>query len=252
MCLAAPKSYAGFAATRFMLGFAEGAVSPAFVTITSIWYKKREHTLRTAFWVSMNSIAQTIGCLLMYGIGKTLPTNSLAPWRVLFLICGAITVLAGVLFYFLMPGGPNEAWFLTARERRVLSLRMAAENEGGDKTSFSMLQFRETMLDPKAWCVFWFGVLITMQSPVLTFASFIIKAIGYNKLDTMLYTAPSGLVQGVWVWVGVVACFLFPMHRAYVLVFLAVPPIIGNILMLTLPASAQWPLIASAWLVSDI
>lgn len=48
MCLAAPTSFAGFAAVRFLLGFAEGAVSPAFITITSIWYRKDEHAIRTA------------------------------------------------------------------------------------------------------------------------------------------------------------------------------------------------------------
>lgn len=46
MCLAAPKSFPGFAAVRFLLGFAEGAVSPAFVTITSIWYQKKDHAMR--------------------------------------------------------------------------------------------------------------------------------------------------------------------------------------------------------------
>ena len=49
MCLAAPKSFAGFAAVRFLLGFTEGAVSPAFVTITSIWYQKSEHATRTGY-----------------------------------------------------------------------------------------------------------------------------------------------------------------------------------------------------------
>jgi len=49
MCLAAPKNFAGFAAVRFLLGFAEGAVSPAFVTITSVWYRKEEHATRTAY-----------------------------------------------------------------------------------------------------------------------------------------------------------------------------------------------------------
>lgn len=49
MCLAAPKNFAGFAAVRFLLGFTEGAVSPAFVTITSIWYRKKEHPLRVGY-----------------------------------------------------------------------------------------------------------------------------------------------------------------------------------------------------------
>ena len=164
------------------------------MTITSIWYSKKEHTVRTALWITMNGVAQVIGCLLMYGIGKN-KSLTIAPWRVLFIICGALTVAAGIGFFLLMPSGPKNAWFLNEREKKVLTLRLATEREGGDKTTFSFSQFKETMLDAKAWMVFWFGVLVTMQSPVLTFASLVIESIGYSKLDTMLYTAPSGAVQ---------------------------------------------------------
>lgn len=115
----------------------------------------------------MNGVAQIVGCLLMYGIGKN-TSLSLAPWRVLFLICGALTSAAGVVFYILMPNGPRDAWFLDARQKEVLSLRMVQDREGGDKTNFSMAQLRETLSDPKPWFVFAFGVLVTMQSPVLT------------------------------------------------------------------------------------
>lgn len=122
---------------------------------------------RRSLWVSMNGIAQVIGCLLMYGIGKN-SALPLQPWRTLFLVCGGLTCAAGFLFFFLMPSGPKDAWFLTAREKEVLSLRMARDREGGDKTAFSMRQLIESLLDVKVWFVFAFGVLVTMQSPVLT------------------------------------------------------------------------------------
>lgn len=115
----------------------------------------------------MNGVAQVVGCLLMYGIGKNM-SLSLAPWRVLFLICGALTSAAGVVFFILMPNGPKDAWFLDARQKEVLSLRMVQDREGGDKTNFSVAQLREALSDPKSWFVFAFGVLVTMQSPVLT------------------------------------------------------------------------------------
>ncbi|KAF4972849.1 hypothetical protein FSARC_675 [Fusarium sarcochroum] len=249
MCLAAPQNFAGFATVRFLLGFSEGAVSPAFVTITSIWYRKSEHTLRTALWVTMNGIAQVVGCLLMYGIGKN-TALSLDPWRTLFLVCGAMTVVAGIAFFTLMPNGPRDAWFLSPREREVLSMRMAHDREGGDKTSFSLGQLRETMLDPKAWMVFWFGVLLTMQSPVLTFASLVIKSIGYTQLETMLYTAPSGAVQIGLLWVGVGLCALFPQQRTLVVLFLIIPPLIGNVFLMKLDVSAGWGLIAASWVAS--
>lgn len=115
----------------------------------------------------MNGVAQIIGCLLMYGIGKN-TSLTLAPWRVLFLICGALTSAAGVVFFVLMPNGPKDAWFLDTRQKEVLSLRMVQDREGGDKTNFSVAQLREALCDLKSWFVFAFGVLVTMQSPVLT------------------------------------------------------------------------------------
>lgn len=122
---------------------------------------------RSRLWVSMNGVAQVIGCLLMYGIAKN-TALPLQPWRTLFLVCGGVTIATGIVFFFLMPNGPNDAWFLTIREKEVLSLRMAKDREGGDKTAFSMRQLRESLLDVKVWFVFVFGVLVTMQSPVLT------------------------------------------------------------------------------------
>lgn len=250
MCLAAPQDYAGFAAVRFLLGFTEGAVSPAFVTITSIWYRKQEHATRTALWVTMNGIAQVVGCLLMYGIG----TNSalgLQPWRTMFLICGALTVAIGVAFYFFMPQGPNDAWFLTTREKEVLSMRMAHSREGGDKTNFSIRQLKETMLDVKAWFVFAFGVLVTMQSPVLQFASLVIQGLGYSGAETVLYTAPSGAVQIVFLWIGVMLCWVFPRYRTFVVVVMSIPPLIANVFLMQLDESAGWGLIVASWLVSS-
>ncbi|KAH7035851.1 major facilitator superfamily transporter [Microdochium trichocladiopsis] len=251
LCLAAPQNFAGFAAVRFLLGFTEGAVSPAFVTMTSIWYQKSEHATRTALWVSMNGIAQVFGCLIMYGIGHN-SSLALQPWRTMFLVCGAMTTFAGLLFYFLMPNGPKDAWFLTAREKEVLSLRMAKDRDGGDKTSFSTAQLSEALKDPKAWFVFWFGVLVTMQSPVLTFASLVINTIGYDKFQTMLYTAPSGAIQVVFLWIGVFLCWLFPRDRTLVVLVLIIPPLIGNVLLMKLSLNSGWGMIAASWMASCI
>ncbi|RMZ27283.1 hypothetical protein D0859_08659 [Hortaea werneckii] len=251
MCLAAPQNFAGFAAVRFLLGIAEGAVSPAFVTITSVWYRKGEHASRTALWISMNGLAQIVGCLLMYGIGKNGALN-IQPWRVLFLVCGAMTVAAGVGFYLFMPNGPNEAWFLNARQKHVLSLRMVKDREGGDKTSFSSSQFKETVKDVKAWFAFWFGVLVTMQSPVLTFASLVIKGLGYDKFQTLLNTAPSGAVQIAMLWLGILCCTLLPKNRTFVAMALCIPPLIGNVFLMKLTADDGWGMIVAAWISSCI
>ncbi|KAI8236208.1 major facilitator superfamily transporter [Colletotrichum sp. SAR 10_99] len=69
MTLGATRDFHTLAAARFFLGFAEGAVSPAFIIITSNWYRRREHPIRVATWVSMSGVSQILGALMMYGIG---------------------------------------------------------------------------------------------------------------------------------------------------------------------------------------
>lgn len=125
------------------------------------------YTNCSSIWVIMNGLAQILSSLLMYGIGKTLSSH-LAPWRVLFLICGALTAGFEVLFHFVVPSNPGTAWFLTQKEREVIVARMALDRDGGDQTDFSIAQVKESIMDMRAWLVFAFGILVTMQSPVLT------------------------------------------------------------------------------------
>ncbi|RAH82420.1 pantothenate transporter [Aspergillus japonicus CBS 114.51] len=249
MCLAATQSFADFAAVRFLLGVSEGAVAPAFVTLTSVWYQKNEHALRVGIWITMDGLAQVLGCLLMYGIGRSSP-GSLAPWRTLFLICGAITCGIGGLFILIVPVSPKKAWFLTPREKEVLEARMMLDRDAGDLTQFSVAQVKETLGDIRAWFMFIFGVLVTMQAPVMTFASLIIKNLNYTSLQTMLYTAPSGAVQILAIWISLAGCYLLPNYRCLVLMMMTIPPLVGNILLLKLPLTAGWGLIASSWLAS--
>lgn len=251
MCLAAPNNFAGFAAVRSLLGFAEGAVSPAFITITSIWYKKSEHPLRVGMWVTCNGLAQVVGGLMMYGIGER-SNLSIAPWRVMFLVAGGITIAAGILFFFAMPAGPGTAWFLTAEEKIIAERRMASQHDGGDKTTFSMAQLKEAAVDSQAFFALMFGILVTMCSPVLTFASLVIKNQGYTPAETLLYGAPSGAVQIVFIWIGIAGCWFYPNRRSLVVLLISIVPLIGCILLTVLPLRAGWGVIAASWLASVI
>ena len=86
----------------------------------------------------------------------------------MFLVCGILTTLCGVAFYFIMPDGPDTAWFLTAEEKVAARYRLREDHDGGDKISFSMQQLNEATLDFKTYAAFAFGILVTALAPVLT------------------------------------------------------------------------------------
>ncbi|KAJ5242521.1 uncharacterized protein N7469_000848 [Penicillium citrinum] len=249
-CLAAATTFSSFMGVRFALGLAEGAVSPAFVTLTSIWYKKSEHPLRIGLWISCNGLAQILGALIMYGIGHN--HMAISRWKAMFMVCGALTIFLGVLFFFLMPAGPESAWFLNNQERLIAMQRLKAETEGGDQTNFSIPQLKETVRDIRAYLSFLFGVLITLPSPVIAFASLIIYSLGYSNFETMLYTSPAGAVQIIFVWVGIFLCFLWPNRRCAIIISLTIIPLTGIILLFVLPLSSGWGMIAASWLASVI
>ncbi|CEP65050.1 uncharacterized protein LALA0_S19e00188g [Lachancea lanzarotensis] len=252
MCLAAPSTKQGFWVGRLFLGIFEAVVQPACVLITTYWYRKREQPMRAAFWISMNAIAQIVGSYLMYGIGKTNP-GKLADWRVMFLVCGAISLVAGLLFYFLVPISPSSAWFLNDREKQIATKRIHEESDRFAINKFSVEQLKECLnFDWLFYSAFLFGFLITVTSGPIIFQSLILAGFGYDKYETMKYGSPAGAIQLLFVWIAVFAVKIFPRERAAIAGCLVAIPLTGSIMVLSLKRSSGWWVIVGSWLGSVI
>jgi MFS family permease len=134
-------------ACRFFLGVAEGGVSPAYVLITGMWYKKDESPQRVTFWFTGNGVAIIIQALISYGIGHINKT-SVATWRWFFIIFGlAGLVWSGVLFVF-MPDSPLTGKFLDEEEKMIAVERLRENRTGVTNREFKKYQFLEALKDP--------------------------------------------------------------------------------------------------------
>lgn len=89
-------------------------------------------------------------------------------------------------------------------------------------------------------------------TPVSQFASLVIQSTGYDEYETMLYTAPSGAVQMLFLWIGVALCWIFPEDRTFVAMVMCIPPLAANVVLMKLSVEAGWGTIVSAWLVSEV
>ncbi|KAF7557646.1 hypothetical protein G7Z17_g613 [Cylindrodendrum hubeiense] len=250
-CLATPNNFGGFAAVRFILGACEGAVSPAFVIITSTWYKRKEHPIRTAAWVSCNGLASIIAPLIMYGVGYADDT-ALTNWRVMFLICGGATVACGLVFILLMPQSPETAWFLNDAEKKIARQRLLIDGQSNEKKVFNKSQGLEALQDPFCWMAVSFAFLGTFASPVLKFASLVINGFGWSKFNTMLVGLPSGVFQITFIWITVIGIRVTKIPRCYWGMAVTVLPLVGNIGVASIPASSKWGVVIFTWLASTI
>ena len=131
-CTAATSNFAGIASVRLILGIFEAAVTPGFVLFTSQWYTKKEQGFRTGVWFSFNGFAHILGSLVAYGVARGTFGRSvaLAGWKIIFLVWGLVTMVAGIIFLFLMPDSPLKARFLRDSERRLVIERTRHNQQG--------------------------------------------------------------------------------------------------------------------------
>lgn len=189
----------------------------------------------------------------MYGVGLA-DNVAIANWRVMFLICGGATALCGALFVFLMPQGPETAWFLTDAERKIACQRLQ-ENEGvvdDQRPKFEKSQIMEALVDPFCWAAVLIGFLGTFASPVLKFASLVISGFGWSPFNTMLVGLPSGFLQILFIWITVIGIRVTKIPRCYWGVALTVLPLIGNIGIYLIPSTNKWGVVIFTWLATVI
>lgn len=80
--------------------------------------------------------------------------STIAPWRLLFIIIGALTLLIGVLMVLYLPNSPMTAWWLTPRQRCIAVMRVQENRTGVASKRFKGYQVKEALLDPKTYLVF--------------------------------------------------------------------------------------------------
>ncbi|KAJ9139406.1 MFS general substrate transporter [Pleurostoma richardsiae] len=250
MCMGAAQSFGGVAAVRYCLGLCEGSASPAWVIITSNWYTRKEHPNRVAIWTSMSGVAQILGAILMYLIGQA-PPMAIANWRVMFLICGSVTIVSGIIFIFCVPVDGSTAWFFNEREKQVAVERLARDRATRDKANFNPAQAKEALLDVGTWLLFLMALFICIPSPILKFSSLVINGFGFSKFNTMLVGLPSGAMQIITVWVFALGMRYTNNYRWIWGLFATTIPLIGSILLLCLPASNDWGIVVSTWLAAQ-
>lgn len=143
-CTAAVHSFGGLVAVRFILGICEAPFFPGAYYILSCWYTKKELALHIAVLYSGLVLATALSGLLAAGIFAGLSgVRGLAGWRWLFLIEGAVSLVAACVALFMLPDYPESntgsgKWLFTEEERRFAVQRMARQEVSNQDSDHSV------------------------------------------------------------------------------------------------------------------
>lgn len=229
-CMAAAHDFAGLLVARTVLGMFEAGIGPACVAMGATWWRRREQPVRIAAWYSMNGAGTIVGSLVSYGFAHV-GSESLAPYQIIFLFFGCITVVYSASVWVCLPDGPASARFLRAEDKMIALRRLKDNQQDVESQEWKWDQVRESLLDFKTYG--WFAMMFaisTVSGGISTFNTLILKEFGYDSFHTILLNMPFGAFQ--------IVAILLPAwlatklrHKSLVVVLLTFPAIAGALLL---------------------
>ena len=126
---------------RFLLGVAEAGFAPGMLLYLTYWFRQREQAQAVGLYLAAIPVAGIVGTPLSGIILDHVQWIGVSSWRWLLILEGLPAVVLGIVTYFALPSGPDEARFLTADEKQWLRTELAREDESRRaQTHFSALQ----------------------------------------------------------------------------------------------------------------
>lgn len=186
--------------------------------------------------------------LVNYGLGHI--KGSFEPWYYMYFFAGALTIICGVVIYFVLPPDPIRAKGFDKRERFIAVSRMRTNNSGVRNTHFKGAQATELLIDIKFWLMFFFAVCAMFaNAPISTFQAVIIDGFGFNPLNSLLLMIPSGVYAGTMMLITTYLAYKFPGWRAYIIIICQLITTLSSLLLWLLPRSALGGLLFAIYIL---
>lgn len=237
MITAACDSFAGLAACRFFLGVFEAAITPIFMMIVGMWWRREEQPFRAGVFYSCNGIGLMLGGLLSYAIGQI---QGFQIWKSIFITCGGITVLFGGLLLWKLPDNILRAKGFSLEEKALLIGRARIGKTGILNRTLKWDQVWECLLDPQIWLLTLF-VLVNevINGGIANFGSLIIKGLVDDALLSVALGIPQGAFQCFWILSGTWLASKYQNMRTVIMAVYNIPTILGLCLIWQLDRETQ-------------
>ncbi len=166
-----------------------------------------------------------LGGIFSYAIGQI---DTFPVWKAVFLICGGITVLWGILVLFLLPDTILSAKKFSIQDKAVLVARGKQSRTGILNRHVKWYQIREALLDPQVLLLTLFMLLNeVMNGGIANFGKLIIKGLVHDPLKTTALGIPQGAFQVFWILSGTYLASKVRNFRTVVMALYLIPTILG-------------------------
>ncbi|KZT72575.1 MFS general substrate transporter [Daedalea quercina L-15889] len=233
MLHAIPKSFGPFFVLRLLLGALESCVAPILILLISMFYKKDEQASRIAMFYMMNGFSAVFGGFVAYGVSYT-SNPSIPSYKIIYLLLGSMAIVVGFAVLIWMPDSPTHAKFLTEEERIAAIERIRDDQGGTENKKLKKDQLIEGLTDLRTWLIVLSTLLTNIPNGGLAnFSNIIVKGYGYTTKQTLILTAPSGMI-GFFTTILVGWWSDRTNERMLPIVFILIPTIVGAALLVAM------------------
>ena len=137
--MALVNSETSFYVMRFLLGVAEAGFFPGIILYLTYWFPARERARIVSLFMAAVPLATVIGGPLSGALLELHGLGGLKGWQWLFIVEALPAVLLGVIALKFLDDRPEDASWLSKKERQALSATLAAEAKATRKIGYAGL-----------------------------------------------------------------------------------------------------------------
>ncbi|KAK7955903.1 uncharacterized protein PG986_005125 [Apiospora aurea] len=184
-----------FFVLRLLLGLFEAGYFATVCLYFTFFYRRRELGTRICYLFATTAFAGSIAGLLGYAISNLNQRGGMQAWRWLLVIEGIPSIILGAISYFLLANTPEEATYLTAKDKTFLSIRRQLDGTHlGVSDSRGIIQWDQVFAAWRDWKVLVMAVAqVGVASMLYSYSSFlptIIHAMGFGPIESQLLSIP--------------------------------------------------------------
>ena len=186
------SSAASFYTLRFLLGIAEAGFFPGIILYLTYWFPRQHRARMVALFMTAITMAGVLGSPLSGWLLEVAEGwQGMKAWQWLYVLEGLPSVLVGCAVPFLLTDRPDQAEWLSEKEKQLLKARLEEEERMKAALGQSKHRVLDAFKSAQVWlfCLIYFGIIVGLYGASFWLPQIIENTFTKVKWQVGLYAA---------------------------------------------------------------